>query len=147
MPLYDQEKMVKLVSELRKSVARLKSIGQLSFEEFFKDPDKIGSSKYHFIVAIESCIDMCNHVIARNGYRVPDDYGDTFIVMSETGAFDSDFAETLRNMAKFRNRLVHLYWELDERQVYDILQTRLVDFKKFLDYLAKFLEWESRPLL
>lgn len=147
MPLYDQEKMVKLVSELRKSVARLKSIGQLSFDDFLKDPDKIGSSKYHFIVAIESCIDMCNHVIARNGYRVPDDYGDTFIVMSEAGSFDSKFAEALRNMAKFRNRLVHLYWELDDRQVYDILQNRLVDFKKFLDSLARFLEWESRTLL
>lgn len=147
MPLYDQDKMVKLVSELRKSVARLKSIGQLSFDDFLKDSDKIGSSKYHFIVAIESCIDMCNHVIARNGYRVPDDYGDTFIVMSEAGAFDSKFAEALRNMAKFRNRLVHLYWELDDRQLYDILQTRLVDFKKFLDSLAKFLEWESRPVL
>jgi uncharacterized protein YutE (UPF0331/DUF86 family) len=146
MPLYDQEKMVKLVSELRKSVARLKSIGQLSFDDFLKDPDKIGSSKYHFIVAIESCIDMCNHVIARNGYRVPDDYGDTFIVMSEAGAFDSKFAEALRNMAKFRNRLVHLYWELDDRQVYDILQNRLVDFKKFLDSLARFLEWEGRTL-
>lgn len=147
MPLYDQEKMVKLVSELRKSVARLKSIGQLSFDDFLKDPDKIGSSKYHFIVAIESCIDMCNHVIARNGYRVPDDYGDTFIVMSEAGAFDSKFAEALRNMAKFRNRLVHLYWELDDRQVYDILQNRLVDFKKFLDSLARFLEWDNRTSL
>ena len=45
MPLYDQEKMVKLVSELRKSVARLRSIGQLPCAEFLKDPDKIGSSK------------------------------------------------------------------------------------------------------
>ena len=147
MPLYDQEKMVKLVSELRKSVARLRSIGQLPCAEFLKDPDKIGSSKYHFIVAIESCIDMCNHIIARNGYRVPDDYGDTFIVMCEAGAFDSNFAEELRNMAKFRNRLVHLYWELDDRQLYDILQNRLDDFKKFLDYIARFLEWESRKLL
>ena len=147
MPLYNQEKMVKLVSELRKSVARLKSISQLSYAEFFKDPDKIGSSKYHFIVAIECCIDMCNHIIARNGYRVPDDYGDTFIAMSEAGAFDTNFAEELRNMAKFRNRLVHLYWELDDRQLYDILQNRLDDFKKFLDYIARFLEWESRQSL
>jgi len=147
MPLYDQEKMVKLVSELRKSVARLRSISQLPCAEFLKDPDKIGSSKYHFIVAIESCIDICNHVIARNGYRVPDDYGDTFIVMSESGAFDLDFAEALKNMAKFRNRLVHLYWELDDRQLYNILQNRLDDFKKFLDSMAKFLEWESRQSL
>ena len=143
MPLYDQAKMAKLVSELRKSVARLRSISQLPFESFIKDPDKIGSSKYHFIVAIESCIDMCNHVIARNGYRIPDDYGDTFIVMGEAGAFDSNFVEALRNIAKFRNRLVHLYWELDDRQLYDILKNRLGDFKKFLDFMARFLEWKN----
>ena len=86
---------------------------------------------------------MCNHIIARNGYRVPEDYGDTFRVMGEVGALDTDFSDDLRNMAKFRNRLVHLYWEVDDQQLYEILQNRLVDFKKFLDSLASFLEWET----
>ena len=67
MPLFDQEKIVKLVSELRKSVARLRELASLSQDEFLSDPDKIGSSKYHFIVAIESSIDMCNHIIAQMG--------------------------------------------------------------------------------
>ena len=144
MPLFDQEKMVRLVSELRKSVARLRDIGNLPLDDFLKDPDKIGSSKYNFIVAIESCIDMCNHVISRNGYRVPEDYGDTFRVMGDVEAIDSDFSEELTNMAKFRNRLVHLYWEIDDRQLYEILQTRLDDFKKFLDSMARFLGWQNR---
>ncbi len=81
MPQYDQEKMGKLVSELRKSIARLRELGKLPQDKFLKDPDKIGSSKYHFIVVIESTIDMCNHVISRNSYRIPEDYGDTFAVM------------------------------------------------------------------
>ncbi|MCK4790506.1 MAG: DUF86 domain-containing protein [Desulfobacteraceae bacterium] len=143
MPLYDQEKMVKLVSELRRSVARLRELGKLSEDVFIKDPDKIGSSKYHFIVAIESAIDMCNHIIARNGYRVPEDYGDTFRVMGEVGAMDGDFAEELAKMAKFRNRLVHLYWEVDDEQVYEIIQKRLDDFKKLLDSISSFLGWED----
>jgi len=144
MPLFDQEKMVKLVSELRKSVARLRALAKLSQKEFLNDPDKIGSAKYHFIVAIEAGIDMCNHVIARNGYRVPEDYGDTFTVMGEAGALDPDFAEELRNMAKFRNRLVHLYWEVDDRQLHDILQSRLDDFKRFVDSMARFLGWQNQ---
>ena len=82
MPQYDQDKMAKLVSELRISVGRLNNIAGLSQEEFIQDPDKIGSAKYHFIVAIESCIDMCNDIISRNGFRVPEDYGDTFTVMA-----------------------------------------------------------------
>lgn len=139
MPLYDQETMVRLVSELRRSVERLRDLSKLTQEDFISDPDKIGSSKYHFIVAIESCIDMCNHVIARNGYRVPEDYADTFKVMAEVGAFDTDFSDDLRNMAKFRNRLVHLYWQVDDQQVYDIIRNRLDDFKKFLDSTSMFL--------
>ena len=144
MPQFDQEKMVKLVSELRKSVIRLESIANHSLEEFQNDPDKIGSSKYHFIVAIEACIDMCNHVISRNGFRVPEDYADTFRVMSEVGALDSNFSVELTNMAKFRNRLVHLYWEVDEEQLYGLLKSRLGDFKRFLDKIAEFLEWKAQ---
>ena len=143
MPQFDQDKMAKLVSELRKSVDRLKSLSMLDKNLFLNDPDKIGSAKYHFIVAIETCIDMSNHIIARNGYRVPEDYGDTFSVMSEAGAIVPEFALELRNMAKFRNRLVHLYWEVDNDQVYEILQSRLNDFKTFLDNLSNFLNWEK----
>ncbi len=46
-------------------------------------------------------------------------------------------------MAKFHNRLVHLYWEVDDTQVYDILRKRLDDFKKFLDAMARVLEWPN----
>ena len=144
MPQFDPERMVKLVSELRRSVGRLRDIAKLSTEDFLEDPDKIGSSKYHFIVAIESCIDMCTHVISRNGYRAPEDYADTFRVMGEEGAFGLEFSVELCNMARFRNRLVHLYWEVDDKQVYDIFQGRLDDFKKFLDFIARFLEWDQQ---
>ncbi len=96
MPLFDQEKMIKLVSELRKSVARFRELSKLPKDQFLGDPDKIGSSKYHFIVAIESSIDICNHLISRNGFRVSEDYGDTFTVMGEVGALDMDFADELK---------------------------------------------------
>jgi uncharacterized protein YutE (UPF0331/DUF86 family) len=112
-------------------------------KKFLSDPDKIGSAKYHFIVAIESCIDMCNHIISRNGYRVPEDYGDTFKVMSEEGAFDTEFAVELVKMAKFRNRLVHLYWEIDDKMIYKILEGCLGDFNTFLNSIADFLEWDQ----
>ena len=142
MPQFDQETMVKLVSELRKNVARLQDLAKLTEADFLKDPDKIGSAKYHFIVAIESCIDMCNHVISRNGFRAPEDYGDTFRVMNEEGALKQDFSDELVNMAKFRNRLVHIYLEVENKQVYEILQDRLDDFKKFIDSLSNFLGWQ-----
>ena len=143
MPRFDQEIMVRLIAELRKSVSRLSDLAATSEAAFVKDPDKIGSAKYHFIVAIECCIDMCNHVIARNGFRAPEEYGDTFRVMSEEDVYKTNFADELVNMAKFRNRLVHLYWEVKDKQVYKILQTRLDDFKKLLDALSNFLNFKD----
>jgi len=143
MPLFDQEKMVKLVSEFRKSVTRLQKLKKLGQKQFLSDPDKIGSAKYHFIVAIESSIDMCNHIISRNGFRVPEDYADTFKVLEEEGAFDAGYTEELVKMAKFRNRLVHLYWQVDDSRIYKILEENLGDFKKFLKLIAEFLKWDA----
>ena len=143
MPLYDLEKMVKLVSQLRNSVGRLHNISKLPPDEFLQDPDKVGSTKYHFIVAIESSIDMCNHIISRNGYRVPEDYGDTYKIMGEKGAFDVEFSEQLVKMAKFRNRLVPLNWEVDDARIYKIFEENLGDFMKFIKLIAGFLEWDA----
>ncbi len=63
--------------------------------------------------------------------------------MGEEGAFDKDFIRQLKDMTKFRNRLIHLYWEVDDEQVYEILKSRLNDFKKYLDHIAVFLSLEK----
>ena len=143
MPQYDSDIMLRLISELRKSVRRLQILAGLKKEEIVADPDKIASAKYHFIVAIESCIDMCNHIISRNGFRVPDDYADTFRVMAEEGVLKNEILDDLVAMAKFRNRLVHLYWEVNNDQLHSILTTRLSDFKMVLTSISNYLKWDN----
>jgi uncharacterized protein YutE (UPF0331/DUF86 family) len=143
MPLFNPDKITRLVSEMRKAINRLKSLATLDKKSLLDDPDKIGSAKYHFVVAIESSIDICNHIISQNGYRAPEDYADTFEVLGEEGVFETEFLKVLKDMARFRNRLTHLYWEVDDGQVYEILQSRLIDFKTFLDRIAAFLKLEK----
>ena len=139
MPLFNPDKITKLTSEMRKALDHLKSLRAVDRAIFLGDPDKMGSAKYNLVIAIESAIDICNHIISQNGYRSPDDYADTFRVLGEQSVFDEAFTKELRDMAKFRNRLIHLYWEVDDEQLYQILQTRLNDFKLFLDCVAAFL--------
>ena len=143
MPQFNPDKIAKLVSEMRKAVTRLQYHKTLARETFLSDPDKVSSAKYNFVVAIESAIDICNHVISQNSYRVPDDYADTFQVLGENGAFDKDFIHDLKEMARFRNRLIHVYMELDDEQVFNILLSRLDDFKTFLDGIAVFLKFDK----
>ena len=37
----------------------------------------------------------------------------------------------MKAMARFRNRLMHLYWEVDDQLVADYLHERLDDFDRF----------------
>ncbi len=136
---FNQDKVRKITSEILLSLARLEELKALSEEEFLSDRHKIGSAKYNLIVAIEGMIDLCNHVIAKNGFRTPEDYADTFKVMAEVGAFSKEFTPTLIQMARFRNRLVHIYWEVDDNELYRILESRLPDIKTFLENFGRFI--------
>ncbi len=139
MPQYNADKIAKLISEMRKASDRLRNLSSIQKEKFLKNYDKIDSAKYNFIIAIESAIDICNHIISQNNYRLPKDFGDTFQVLFEQNVFDKKFLSNLKSMAKFRNRLVHIYWEVNDEQVYVYLQNNLKDFKIFLKSISEFL--------
>src|SRR3990172_5458537 len=90
---FNADKLRKITSEIHSSLERLEELQRLSRDAFLSDPHKISSAKYNFIVVIEGVIDLCNHVIAKNAFRTPEDYADTFKVMAERGAFDTSFTD------------------------------------------------------
>jgi uncharacterized protein YutE (UPF0331/DUF86 family) len=46
----------------------------------------------------------------------------------------------LRQMVSFRNRVVHLYWDVDDATVYRILQENLGDFETYVGHILNFVE-------
>ena len=136
---YNSDKVRKITSEMLTALERLEDLRKLSQSEFTTDPHKIGSAKYSLIVAIEGAVDLCNHVISKNGFMTPEDYTDTFMVMKERGAFDEEFTRSLIQMVRFRNRLVHIYWDVDDAELYRIIQTNLQDIRRFLKEYGAFI--------
>src|SRR3990172_9731609 len=129
---FEKDKITKLSSEILNVIEKLNELSSLSRADFLSDPHKVASAKYFLIVGIEASIDMCNHLISKNRFRAPEDYADTFRVMREAGAFSDEFVEKLKEMAKFRNRLVHIYWEVDDEVIFDILNEDIQDFNEFV---------------
>lgn len=138
---YNPDVLQKVLTEYLEASQRLKELASLSFNEWSGDPHKIASTKYHLILVIESAIDICNHVIAKNNFRVPEDYGDTFKVMAENDIISEAFSSNLTNMARFGNRLVHRYWDINTEKIYDILQHNLDDLDHFLNELRSSLKY------
>lgn len=102
------------------------------------DFTKVESAKHLLQVAIECCIDVGHHIIAAESWRAPRNYADTFVVLNERGILPDDFVPVTRQMVRFRNRVVHLYWEVDDEIVYQTLQTNLGDFDRFSEYVLDF---------
>lgn len=136
---FDKDKITKLSSEIFTALIRLRELSELEKKVFLSDPHKVGSAKYFLIVAIEGSIDMCNHLVSMNKLRAPDDYADAFRILGEIGMLSEDFVKKLIEMARFRNRLVHIYWDVDDELIYNIICEDLDDIEKFIDKIAKSL--------
>jgi uncharacterized protein YutE (UPF0331/DUF86 family) len=129
-----------ILRNLDEYVGYLRTLATVPRDELFADFTKAGSLRYYFQVAVESCLNAANHIIAARSLRPPSDYADAFAVLGEAGIVPDDFVPTLQQMARFRNRLVHLYWEVDDEILYQILTTELDDFDRFKTCILATLE-------
>jgi uncharacterized protein YutE (UPF0331/DUF86 family) len=115
----------------------------LSKEDFLQDFTKVESAKHLLQVSIECCLDIAHHIVANEGYRTPQDSYDTFVVLQEEDILPDSFMPVLRQMVSFRNRVVHLYWDVDDSVVYDIVQHNLSDFNTFVSHILSFVDNQS----
>ncbi len=89
---------------------------------------------------IELCVDIANHIIADRKYRVPTSYSDTFQVLEEEGVISKKQYKTLKNMAQFRNIIIHHYDKIDEAIIVNILKQNLKDFLEYRDSVFKIIK-------
>ena len=112
---------------------------QYSYDEFIAKPERYGSAERFLHLAIESCSDMGNHIIADDNLGVVTSYRDIPTILEELDFISIELRETWIAMIGFRNVLVHDYTDIDQKLVYDALKNRLDDFQKLRKVFAQFL--------
>jgi uncharacterized protein YutE (UPF0331/DUF86 family) len=138
--MVDLEVLASIIGNLRGYLEKLRFLAAIPEEEFLQDFTKVESTKHLLQVSIECCLDIAHHTVADEGYRTPTDYYDTFVVLHEQGILPENVMPTLRKMVSFRNRVVHLYWDVDDATVYRILQENLKDFETYISYIMDFVQ-------
>ena len=131
------EKIAQQFVQLDEYLGLLRRISKTPVDAFLRDKIMIGSAKYYLQVSIECCLDVANHIIASEHLRAPRDYADSFMVLEEEGLVPPEFGQRLRQMAKFRNRLVHLYGEIDNAYVYEFIREDLRDMEEFKSLIIR----------
>jgi|SRR3990172_3385776 len=126
-------------NEIEQALDRLARIRAGGRAAFLEDPDAKDIACYRLLLAIEAALALCYHVSARQLRRVPDDYAGCFAGLSQAGLIPADLSSRLQQMARFRNLLVHVYWEVDYGRVFDVLETDVDDLRAFSRAIASLL--------
>lgn len=126
---------------IRSSVTRLESLAALSWEEFTADPDNFAIAEHHLRRALQAVLDLGRHVVVKAGLGNPTNYREIFDLLEKGGVLEPEVTRKVRGMAGYRNRLVHDYARIDEKEMWGILRDDLGDvmllLKCLLDYIAK----------
>ena len=102
------------------------------------DPDVADATRYRLQLAVQVCIDLAAHLVARSGRRIPDRYKDLFTDLVADG-LDPELASRLSEAAGFRNVIVHDYLDVDDDVVWGSLG-RLDDLRGFAGFVVAQLD-------
>ncbi|MEA3295650.1 MAG: HepT-like ribonuclease domain-containing protein [Patescibacteria group bacterium] len=128
------------VNGIQGEMQELKKVRDLNFDEFSSGSGyKI--AHYHLHRALEGVFNIGSHILARIPGVEITDYKGIAISLGANGIVDKKFANTkLKDMAGYRNRLVHFYAEISSEEIYKIINEDLDDFDIFLESIKKFLQ-------
>lgn len=136
--MVDREVIEKRLFKLEQTLRKLKEMSTVSWDDYIKDEGVQDRVERNLQIAAQACIDIGSHVIADREFRPPYGYGDIFTVLLEEGLLPETLANTMKQIAGFRNVLVHDYLDVDPKIVYESLK-KMNDFKKFAEYVETWL--------
>jgi len=138
----DLEKLRAKSQAIEANLSRLEQLRAYSREDFLADFRNVESAKRLLQVAIEAMIDAVTHIIARKRLPTPAGHAEAFTRLRDAGLLPQEHISTYLVMVRFRNRLVHVYADVSDAEVYRVLQSDLGDFRIFLTDLAQILALE-----
>ncbi len=89
---------------------------------------------------VEAVIDIASRLIALEGLERPDAYSKYFKVLEKNEIIQEDLAESLAEMAQFRNMITHQYHKIDHEQLDMIIEEDIEDIRRFISMVIEYGE-------
>jgi uncharacterized protein YutE (UPF0331/DUF86 family) len=142
--LIRKDRIIEFLDNIERQVEDIKSI-PVSNKDFFLDKKnsiQIKAIKYSLACAIQDLTRICVHLAsALSLWKVRESEAEAILSLAEAEIIPKEFADKIKGIPAFRNRIVHDYLpnEFDAVKLFESLQN-LDDFREFSKYI---LEWIS----
>lgn len=140
--MVDHERVLARLDQMDGYLRELREIAPRSFEEYLR-VEKRRACERLLQIAIEATIDVCSLMVAGLRLGLPAEEDDLFEKLEQAGVISSSMKHRLQEMKGFRNLLVHEYGRVDDRIVYEVMQTRLSDFEEFKSVILRALRQDK----
>ncbi len=120
----------------------LKNLQRFTLKDLKENIENVWSVTFGLVAGVEAILDIGQYVLADKGIKA-ESYGKIPSKLEGVGLIDKNFSEKMEKMVGFRNRAIHNYPSLDEKQLYEILEKDLKDFKEFLEIVKNYLQRQN----
>lgn len=128
------------IAIINKAANRLEKIRNLSLKDFIQDIDNYAIAEHNLRIALEAIFDIGRHILVKLGLGKPEDYRQVLVLLGQNHILPMDFVDRIIGMAGYRNRLVHLYNEVSEEEIYRVIQENLDDIKDYAMFILKYIK-------
>jgi uncharacterized protein YutE (UPF0331/DUF86 family) len=127
----DADILRRRVEALLQYIQRLSRFASVDRKSFVEDPDTYHLAERYLHLAIESALDIANHLIADASLESPETYRDAFAILARNGVIDPALGQRMQLWAGYRNILVHAYLTIDHGVAWDAIANNLDDLRQF----------------
>ena len=145
--MVNDEVILRKVTKLKEYVNELSQAKDISWEKYKNNIRDRAFVERYIHMAIQTVFDISNHIISYQGWKEPETYRETFIILTSHGVLPERKLPDYQNMASFRNMLVHHYEKVDDEVVYGIFKNKLGDFDLFQKFILEYLKKDKNPSL
>lgn len=140
----DKNSLKSKIARIRRNVKELKKLATLPLDTYIRDFRNTTLAERLIHVTIEAMLDIGSHIIAEESLGEPLEYRDIFVILTKAGILPKKLEKQFVSLAGLRNRIVHLYDEIDHELLHKAMQTEIDDFEIFTEVVLKFLNRKSK---
>ncbi len=125
------------VDQARDNLEKLRHIPQESLDQFLSDFRNLDSALRRLQTTIQATIDIGSWIISARGLPAPGTSRAVLEILAEGGILPADAETRWGPIIGFRNRIVHLYDDIDPVIVYEVLTEGRADLLELFELLAE----------
>ena len=131
--------VVERIRWTRSMLSNIRSLPLNSFLEFTADPHVPAAAESYLRRSLEALLDLGRHILAKGFGRAVSEYKAIAGELEQVGVLDGEQAARLREIAGYRNRLVHFYDEIQVEELFEICTGGLPDVELLLESLERWV--------